>query len=154
MLDRLDLVPQFGERPPPQLAQHAGVGPLATGGAGRELAFDELAIGGKSREGVFGDSGADRISPGKRLRGKRRVRTRVAFGQVAERVGRGGEERFGNPGGQRYAERVAVAGRVFDGNVACLARYPHQQRAAGANELPGPGGDVLAGGSGRRAPLR
>ena len=42
-VDRLDLLPQPGERPPAEAAQDVGVDPFALGAARPELAFDQPA---------------------------------------------------------------------------------------------------------------
>ena len=49
LIDRLDFLTQFCERPPAQHPQHAGVGPFTMCPAGAELAFDKAPSGSQSK---------------------------------------------------------------------------------------------------------
>ena len=142
LIDRLDLVPQLGERAAPQHAQHAGVGPLAPRAAGPELAFDQAPLGREAHQHGFGGRHAEAVARREVRRGERRVRARVAQRQVAERIADRLEQRLGNADRQRHAERVAEARGVLDRDEARLAGDADRQHAARGDQRADAGGDV------------
>ena len=119
--DRFDLMPQLGERPAADRLQHVRVAPFASGSAGPEIAFEQSAPVHELLQQRFGGRSSEPIPFGKRLGGERRVRARVAAGEVQRGVRRRLEKRLRQSRWQRHAERVAIPARVLDRDEARLA---------------------------------
>src|SRR5437867_2569684 len=86
-----------------------------------ELAFEELAGVRHAAQGTFGDAACEPVALRDLFGGERAMGARVAMDEIAERVADRGQECGGNARRQRGAERVAIAARVFDGDVAWRA---------------------------------
>ena len=78
----------------------------------------------------------------------------MAQGEIAQRIAHRLQQRVGDPGRQRDAERVAIAGGVLRGDVPRLAGDVQVEHAARLDELRrgrgdlgarGPGGQLLGG---------
>ena len=132
-VDRLDLPAQRGQRPPPQLAQHVVVAPLALDAVGPELAPHDAALRPRARS----SAGTTRSRPSAEapgdLRGQERpVGAGVAGDQVdraasGDRVGegRGQPEREGHARarrGSRAASSAAAHARPRRRSTRAMAR--------------------------------
>ncbi len=142
LIDRLDLVAQLGERAAAQHAQHAGVRPLTPRTARPELALDQTAFHGQSRQHRFGSRRAEPVSQRELRGGERRVRARVAQRQIAQRIADRLQQRLGNADRHRHAQRVAKARGVLDGDQARIAGDANCQHPASGDQLRRPCGDV------------
>ena len=140
-LDRLDRLPDRGQRPPPDAAKHVGRDPLGPGPAGPELALEDGALGGQVaqlRQHV--DPPASR----ELLRRERPVRTGVAADEPAKRAVDGIQERHGKADRRHGAERVAIEPGVLGGDQPLGACDANPGGSPGRNEI------VQVGGSTRR----
>src|SRR5207253_4358772 len=120
-LDRLDFMTQFRERTPPNDAQHFVVAPLALRAAGTELAFDEPSALDEALECLRDDSDAEPITPRDIGRRERAMRPRKSQHEIADGIRDRLEKSLGDPGRQRYAQRVAISTGVFRCDPTLLA---------------------------------
>ena len=91
--------------------------------AGTEAAFDDASIEQQARAGLPRSGGASRReSRGHLVQRERAVGAGVAADEFEHWRGYGLQKRGGNPGRQRDAEGVAIAGCVFDGDQSLLVR--------------------------------
>ena len=134
-IDRLDLLPQAGKRSDAEAAQHAGIDPLAPAAAGSELAFHQLPGGGELQHERVRHAHAKAISRGELTRGERPVRSRIAQREIARGIAHRLEQRLGQSGWQRHAERVTVAGDILDRDVPALVRNRQRHETALEHEL-------------------
>ena len=151
----LDLPAQGRERAPPQRRQDLGRAPLAARTTWAELALEQAA-GAEKRDEGREDRRLPAAEAPRRLAGaERAVRARVARDELAKGLRHGLEERGGQPGRRRDAERVAQAARVLGGGIAFLAAEADADRATLAEERLEPlAGAALAGTVGPRVDAR
>ena len=88
-LDRLDLLPEPGQRTPAQHPQHLGVAPLGAGPGRSELALEHASLPAEALQGLAGDGRAESESRGHVGDGERAV----GAGEAADQVGRAGRRR-------------------------------------------------------------
>jgi hypothetical protein len=118
-IDGFDLVAQRGQRTSPQRAQDAGIAPLSLDTSRSELAVHDATGGFETHHRLPGALDGDPEAPGDIVDDERNVRARVTGDEIIERVRHRIRERAGQTRGQRGAERVAQARRVFDRGQAC-----------------------------------
>jgi hypothetical protein len=70
------------------------------------------------------------------------VRPRVAQREIACRIAHGFEQRLGQPGRQRDAQRVAITGDVFDCDESRFSRHQERDDSTRALQFPHDGGGV------------
>ena len=136
-LDRFDLAAQLRERAAADLAEHARLAPFALGAARTEIPFEQASHADQPPQHGLDDRSAEAEAARDFGGGERAVRARVAHQQIAERIAHGREQRFRQSERQRRTERIAIAGRIFDGDEPRLARDRHLDRAPIANQFTG-----------------
>ncbi len=136
--DGLDLLAERGERFSAKRAEDLAIAVLEARAARGERADDDAAASNerleRARDARVG--GAEAL--GYVRRDERTVRARVTRDERRERIGLRAEERVGQADGERHAERVAIARRVFHGDEARLSCDPNADDAAIALELVDP----------------
>ena len=86
MIDRLDLVPQLGDRAPPQHPEDGGIGPFPPGSLRTKFAFDQFSALDESLECARDHRDADAVPLRDFLRRERSMRARVTQHEIAERI--------------------------------------------------------------------
>ncbi len=120
-LDGLDLVPELGERSPPDRGQDGPLAPLLVPAAGAELSLEQASLRVQRPEGEFGGRSAQ-PEPGRQLvGGERAVRAGVARDEIAQGLRPGLEQRL------RQA-LAAAARRVHRDSARRLRRRPAAAR--------------------------
>ena len=130
------------ERSPPELTEHARLGPLAGGSSRPELAFEETSLGRESHEDRVDDRRGQPVPRCDLERRERRVRAGEAGDEIGERVGCRRQQRFRETRRQRDAQGVAVICGVFDRDMAGLAGDADRHGPPCGNERPNGVGSV------------
>src|SRR2546428_1481137 len=116
--DGLDLAPQACQRASAQRAEYVGVTPLALGATRSELAAQDAAALFQATQRVLDQRSRQTPTLGWIARGERRVRARPTQQQGLERARARLQEDVGNAAWRLYADGIAVARQVLDGDPA------------------------------------
>ncbi len=127
-IDRLDLLAQLRERPPPEQAQDLLIAVLALRAARPELAREEAARGDQAMERVLDHARREAPAPGGLGAEERAVGPRVPGEQPVERGDRRAEERLRDARAARPPRRRRGSGR----------RPPSRSSAPRRRSAPGP----------------
>ena len=141
--NRLDRLPEPGQRPLLQRAQHLRIAVLVRPLQDHHLAREERAAGDFSARDELRDRSVD---PGDadppprrdRLRDERSVRPRITRHEARQRVLGDPEQRIRQTALEHDAERIAVARRILDRDEPWLPGDAHANDALRARELVEP----------------
>ncbi len=125
-IDWLDLLAQLCERAPPDRLQDLRVAPFPARAAGPELALEQPPSGDQRLQQCLDRATTEPVPRRELGRRERTVGPRIPTREVERRITSGLQQRFGKPGRQRDAERVAISGGVFDRDEPCGVGHVHR----------------------------